>query len=182
MAKPNNPKPAKGASGHGIKSKPWHEDPEILRRLATVEDLVLGCYRNTEIAKSLKVSEATVRRDRDRIAELWRKQATEDIRGMRERSIANMRRLQRLADNEFRNEREKPAMLRVQLDAEREIVKLQGTPAPLQVAHEFKGTPADMESLSSEELLKRAAALEALATALLSKTGSEAQDPEDFGG
>lgn len=181
MAKPHNPKPTKGASGHGIKSKPWYEDSEILRRLAVVEDLVLGCYRNTEIAKSLNVSEATIRRDRDRIAELWRKQTTEDIRAMRERSIANMRRLQRLADNEFRNEREKPSMLRVQLDAEREIVKLQGTPAPVAIDHAFKGIPADMASTSSSDLLKRAAALEALANTLLNKA-DEPQEPEDLGG
>jgi len=181
MAKPHNPKPTKGASGHGIKSKPWYEDSEILRRLATVEDLVLGCYRNTEIAKALDISEATVRRDRDRIAELWRRQATDDIMAMRERSIANMRRLQRMADNEFRNEREKPAMLRVQLDAEREIVKLQGTPAPVQIAHDFKGVPADMASMTSDDLLKRAAALEALANTLLNK-GDETQEPEDLGG
>ena len=40
MAKPNNPKPAKGQ-----KSKPWFDDPEILRRLATVEDLVRACLK-----------------------------------------------------------------------------------------------------------------------------------------
>lgn len=167
MAKPKNPKPAKGKTGHGIKSKPWYEDTEILRRLATVEDLVLGCYRNSEIASALNISEATVRRDRDRIAELWRKQATEDIRSMRERSIANYRRMQRLADNEFRNDREKPAMLRLQLDAEKEIMRLQGTPSPMQVSHDFNAAPADMQTMSSSELLKRASALEALANKLI---------------
>lgn len=180
MAKPKNPKPTKGPSGHGLKSKPWHEDPEILRRLAQVEDLVLACYRNTEIAKAMKVSEATIRRDRGRIAELWRRQATEDIRGMRERSIANLRRIQRMADNEFRNEREKPAMLRVQLDAEREIVKLQGTPAPLQVSHDFKDGATELATISSGELLKRAAALEALANSLLNNEHNGAA--EELGG
>jgi hypothetical protein len=172
MAKPNNPKPQKGPSGHGKKSTPWNEDPEILRRLSTVEDLVLAGYRNTEIGHALQVSEATIRRDRERIAELWRRQATNDIVALRERSVAQFRRIQRMADNEFRNEREKPAMLKLQLDAEREIAKLQGTAAPTAVAHTFEKS-SDLTEMTTEDLLQRAAALEALAHSLVEAEGSE---------
>ncbi len=163
MAKPNNPKPAPGK-----KSLPWDEDPEILRRLETVEDLVLAGYRNTEIGNALNVTETTIRRDRERIAELWRRQATSDIVGMRERSVANLRRIQRLADNEFRNSRDKPANLRIQLDAEDKIIKLQGTLAPMQTSVTFTGKP-DNDALSTPDLLARAAALEALAQQLLAE-------------
>lgn len=178
MAKPHNPKPTKSPiSGHGQKSKPWFEDPEILKRLAVVEDLVLAGYRNTEIGDALKVSEATIRRDRDRIAELWRKQTSDNIMALRERSVANMRRIQRLADNEFRHEREKPAMLRVQLDAEREIVRLQGTLAPVEVAASFTDR-RPLNSLSTDELLQRAAMLEALANKLLKPSEEESGETE----
>jgi hypothetical protein len=152
----------------GHKSKPWDEDPEILRRLATVEDLVLAGYRNTEIGHAMSVSEATIRRDRERIAELWRRQATGDIAAMRERSVANLRRIQRLADNEFRNKRDQPANLRIQLEAEREIVKLQGTTAPVEVPISFKN-PGDLQTLNTPDLTARAAALEALAQQLLAE-------------
>lgn len=171
MAKPNEPKPKPGK-----KSLPWDKDPEILRRLATVEDLVLAGYRNTEIGHHLKVSEATIRRDRERIAELWRRQATSDIVAMRERSIANLRRIQRLADNEFRRERDKPSNLRLQLEAEREIIKLQGTYTPVEMPVSFKWDVQDYRSLSSAELLQRAMALETLAKELLAEGDADAME------
>ena len=172
----------------GKKSVPWREDPEILRRLATVEDLVLAGYRNTEIADHMKVSEGTIRRDRDRIATLWRDQATSDIVGMRQRSISNLRRLQRLADNEFRRgseeqerKTERPGYLRVQLDAEKEIIQLEGTRAPVEQSITLNNkTP--IESLSTAEILARAAAMEAMAKKLLAiDDGNGAGDAEAEG-
>jgi len=161
------PKPAKNpTTGHGQKSKPWHEDPEILKRLAVVEDLVLAGYRNTEIGEALKVTETTIRRDRLRIAELWRKETVDSIAAMRERSVANLRRMQRLADNEFRHEREKPAMLRVQIDAEKEIIRLQGTAAPVEQAITLVDRKP-LASMSTEELLQRAQQLEEAAQKLI---------------
>ena len=168
MAKPNDPKPKPGK-----KSLPWDRDPEILRRLAMVEDLVLAGYRNTEIGHHLKVSETTIRRDRERIAELWRRQATSDIVTMRERSIANLRRIQRLADNEFRNQRDRPINLRLQLDAEKEIVKLQGTYTPVDMPVSLKWDAQDYRSMSSAELLQRAMALETLAKELLAEESND---------
>ena len=165
---------AKPPPGH--KSKPWDEDSEILRRLATVEDLVLGGYRNTEIANALSVTETTIRRDRERIAELWRCQATGDIAVMRERSVANLRRIQRLADNEFRNKRDQTANLRVQLDAEREIIKVQGTIAPVEVPISFTDK-TDPHALSTSDITARAVALEGLAQQLLAEeAGNESAE------
>jgi len=161
----------------GKKSKPWDEDPEILKRLATVEDLVLAGYRNTEIASQLKVVEATIRNDRNRIAELWRRESGAAIVEMRSRSIANLRRIQRLADNEFRNQRERPLNLRLQLDAEKEIVRLQGTTTPVDVPITFTNQP-DAATLSTNDLLERAAALEAMAQQLLAEeAGTDALPP-----
>lgn len=155
----------------GHKSIPWDQDPEILRRLATVEDLVLAGYRNTEIGHALNVTEGTIRRDRERIAELWRRQVTGDIAAMRERSIANLRRIQRLADNEFRNKRNQTANLRIQLDAEREIIKVQGTIAPVEVPISFTDK-TDPHALSTHDITERAAALEGLAQQLLAEEAS----------
>lgn len=183
MAKPKHPKPEPGK-----KSLPWYDDPEILRRLAQVEDLVLSGYRNTEIAKHLDVTEATIRRDRDRIAELWRKHSTNDIVGMRERSIANLRRIQRLADNDFRRALEdedlktmKPAYLRVQMDAEKEIIRLQGTSQPVEIPIKISAD-ADKKTLSTEDLLKRKEELESLAMQLLNEESGFDQEDIHLGG
>lgn len=180
MAKPHNPKP-----GPGKKSLPWNEDPEILRRLETVEELWLSGYRNSEVANALKVTEATVRRDKDRIAMLWRDRVSTNIVEMRQRSIANFRRIQRLADNAFRHSAaqedksggDKPSYLRLQLDAEREIAKLQGTTAPIET--QIKMVGGDTSTLSTVDLIAKAAQLEQLAQKLLGSNAEGDQSPEE---
>lgn len=167
MARPKTPKPSKNPEiDRGRKSVPWREDPEILRRLPDVEELALAGYPNTVIADNLHVSEATVRRDRDRIAELWKETAQGEIEVKRGRSISNLRRLQRLADNEFRKEQDKTANLRVQMEAERTIIELEGTKTPVEQTWNLKGD-RPLEAMSSTELMKRAAALEEMARRLL---------------
>jgi hypothetical protein len=177
MAKPKKPLPKKGK-----KSVAWKMDTAILKRLASVEDLDLAGYRNTEIGRALQVSEATIRRDKKRIAELWRTDATESIRDLRLRSVAQYKRMQRLADNQFRSKfaeggetgsaSEAAALLRIQIEAEKEIAKLQGTPqAPKQIIELERGDD-DVQYLSSEALINRAANLRAMALELL-------ETPED---
>lgn len=167
MAKPKNPKPAKNPDlARGRKSVDWREDTEILRRLPDVEELVLAGYPNTVIAENLKVSEATIRRDKDRIAVLWKEIAQGEIETKRGRSIAQMRRLQRLADNEFRAERDRTANLRLQGDFEKVIIDLEGTKTPVEQTLTVKGDKP-YEGMSSTELLKRAEALEEMARKLL---------------
>src|SRR3990167_3731413 len=108
MARPKNPKPSKNpATGRGRKTVPWRDDPEILRRLPEVEELVLAGYPNTAIAATLKLSEATIRRDKDRIAELWQELTAGEIEIKRGRSISTLRRLQPLADKQIPNHKEK---------------------------------------------------------------------------
>lgn len=180
----NNNKPPKKKPTKGAKSIPWREDPEILRRLDEVEDLVLSGYRNTEIAKHLSVNEITIRRDRERIAILWREQTINDIAAMRARSISNFRRIQRLADNDYRRAKDndlldqRPSYLRVQLDAEREIVKLQGTPTPVTQPITFPDAGKAVDALTTADMLQRAAGLKALAEKLLGEQQS-AEDTQD---
>ena len=169
MARPKAPKPTKNPEiDRGKKSLSWREDPEILRRLPDVEALVLACYPNTTIAEKLGVSEATIRRDRDRIAELWKETALGEIEEKRGRSISNLRRLQRLAAEEFDNKADKVANLRVQLDAEKVIIGLEGTTTPVEQTVNLKGD-RPLEALSSAELLRRATALDEMARKLLEK-------------
>lgn len=185
MAKPKNPKPTKGFSGHGQKSKPWRDDPEILRRLAQVEDLVLAGYRNTEVAKALSVTEATIRRDRERCAALWRDQTSNHIVSNRLRSIANYQRIMRQADNEFRHAEQRgmldqrPALLRLQLEAERQITSLQGTVMPVKQQMDIPGLTDTVKSLSTNDMLSRADALEALAKKLLGQLEDDPQTESD---
>lgn len=170
------PKPRKGK-----KSVPWNKDPQILQRLAKVEDLDLAGYRVSEIARQLKLSETTIRRDIQRIGILWHERSSADILAMRERSIANFRRLQRLAHEDYGKappdqQTLRPTCLRVQLDAEKEIVKLQGTQTPVEQKINITNAQQAIDALSTSELLKRAAALEELARKLLSGEGDDAED------
>ncbi len=180
----------------GKKSVSWREDGQILRRLVEVEDLVLAGYRNTEIAHYLStrekdrfaMTEATVRRDRERIAILWREQAASSIVDKRSRSIANFRRLQRLADNDYRRAKDndlldqRPTYLRVQLEAEREISKLEGTQTPVEQNVNVRDVDKPLETLSTADMLKRAAALESLAKKLRGEQEAEEQEGADDDG
>lgn len=56
---------------HAGKSVNWRRDPEVRVRLEQVERLQWRRLPNTEIARQLKVDETTIRRDKDRLQELW---------------------------------------------------------------------------------------------------------------
>jgi hypothetical protein len=55
----------------GRKLIPWRRDAVILTRLAEVERRHLDGENNTQIARALGVSEATIRNDLARLSELW---------------------------------------------------------------------------------------------------------------
>src|SRR3990167_2744148 len=177
MARPKSPKPRKNpVTGRGRKTVPWRDDPEILRRLPEVEELVLAGYPNTAIAATLKLSEATIRRDKDRIAELWQELTAGEIEIKRGRSISNLRRLQRLADNEFRSDQDKTVNLRLQMDAEKVVIELEGTKTPIEQTLKVK-VERPIQPISSAELLRRAELIEQMARQLLEKPADSAPDP-----
>jgi hypothetical protein len=106
---------------------------------------------------------------------------SDDIVTMRARSVANLRRLQRLADNDFRNDRDRSQMLRLQLDAEGQIVKLLGTAAPIEQNLNVK-TTGEKDTLSTADLLQRAQQLETLASQLLAEEAGHDGDGMDLDG
>lgn len=74
----------------GRKSVPWRRDPVILARLPKVERLHLAGRPNTAIAADLGLDEITIRRDLERLRELWleRTQAEQDAN--RARALAEL--------------------------------------------------------------------------------------------
>lgn len=181
------PKPAKGR-----KSVPWDQDPEILKRLADVQDQMLRGKKNTEIAASVGVNEATIRRDAQRVAVLLRRRATDDILYLRQRSIALVRMVQREAweswdqmkqasddkkldeDGKVKQELYRGRQLAIVLEGERMVVDLEGTKTPVAQPVTFPDGRLPLNQFSSAELIQRAAELESIAKSLLEEKSKPA--------
>lgn len=74
----------------GRKSLPWRRDPIILARLRDVERRHLSGQTNVAIAAALNVDEITVRRDLDRLRELWLEQTKESQADLRAQMLAKL--------------------------------------------------------------------------------------------
>lgn len=74
----------------GRKSLPWRRDPIILARLRDVERRHLSGQTNVAIAAALDVDEITVRRDLDRLRELWLEQTKESQADLRAQMLAKL--------------------------------------------------------------------------------------------
>jgi hypothetical protein len=74
----------------GRKSVSWRRDPLILARLSDVERRHLSGQTNVAIAEALAVDEITVRRDLERLRELWLDQTKEAQADMRARVLAQL--------------------------------------------------------------------------------------------
>ena len=74
----------------GRKSLPWRRDPGILARLRDVERRHLAGQTNVAIADELGVDEITVRRDLDRLRELWLEQTKESQADIRAQMLAKL--------------------------------------------------------------------------------------------
>lgn len=74
----------------GRKSVPWRRDPVILARLRDVERRHLAGQTNVAIADALGVDEITVRRDLERLRELWLEQTKAEQAEQRARVIAEL--------------------------------------------------------------------------------------------
>lgn len=67
---------------------PWHEDPEILARLATVAALMNKNRPSYVIAEETETSIATAKRDMKRVREFWKMDAKERLGYTTEEAIA----------------------------------------------------------------------------------------------
>lgn len=83
------------------RDQPWREDPHILERLRQVEPLHLRHRSNREIARQLGVSEITVRRDLERLRELWLERTAADQATLRAQLVADLEDVARLAQEAY---------------------------------------------------------------------------------
>lgn len=74
----------------GRKAVHWRRDPVILARLPTVERLHLAGRPNVAIAAELDVDEITIRRDLDRLRELWLERTAAEQDANRARVLAEL--------------------------------------------------------------------------------------------
>lgn len=77
----------------GKKSVPFQNDPEILKRLAKIAEMMAKGRYAYEMAAELKCSIATAKRDIGRVRELWRMDAREQLASVKEESINVYRRV-----------------------------------------------------------------------------------------
>ena len=119
----------------GRKSIRWDRDPEILYRLEQVAIMHLQTASLRQIAEAMGYSHTTAKKDVERVYTLWQREAAEKVENQRLRSIANYRFVQAEAFSVWRelsadDKKKTFTPLRVVMEAEREIMNLQGTKAP----------------------------------------------------
>lgn len=81
----------------GRRSLPWRNDPVILARLPEVERRHLKGEPNTGIAIVLKVDEITIRRDLERLRELWRERTIGEVVDLKAQALAELEDVRRRA-------------------------------------------------------------------------------------
>ena len=77
-------------ANHQGKAVHWRRDPTVLARLPQVERLHLRRVPNTTIAAQLGVAEVTIRRDIERLNELWRERISGEQATMRAQIVAEL--------------------------------------------------------------------------------------------
>lgn len=100
------------ATTRGRKSLPWRRDPGILARLRDVERRHLAGDPNTTIAEALGVGEVTIRRDLERLRELWLEQTKAEQADLRAQVVAELDDVKRraLAAAEFDEQAERAVL------------------------------------------------------------------------
>jgi len=147
-----NPALAKAGPKKGVKSKSWDEDPQILARLESVAQMMLRHARLWQIAGVFGYAISTARKDRERVKELWAREAAGAVNAHRQQSIAQFRHVQQAAWAEWDKHKD-PQLLRIVGDRERDIVALQGTERPVaQDINLHTDNDRPLEHLSDAEL------------------------------
>lgn len=146
-------KGAKNVTRKGKKSIAWDQDPEILKRLTRVAELMLDGKYSWQIAEELRCSIATAKRDIKRVRELWKTTAKEDLEDLYNDSIATYKRAQLTAWNEIRRDPKKAAqLLGVILDAQKQKERLSGLikPEPVEVNISGEVVVRDIQTVREE--------------------------------
>jgi len=120
-----------------------------------VATMILRGARLWEIAEAFGYSQQTAMVDRDRVRELWRREAYGDIIVQRDRSTAQFREIIVRSWEAYPKETKTPlklAALREVLQAEKEIVRLQGTKAPEKREVKLEADQRPLSNLSDDEL------------------------------
>jgi hypothetical protein len=142
----------------GKKAVRWDLDVDILNRLREVASMMKQGATALEISTALAYSYKTALRDVERVRELWRREAKQDIETKRAGSLAQYKEVQMRAWEHYRSAmRENKAVLailRLIADVEDKIADLEGTKAPRGVDVTSGGQPLRMSAkeLSDDDL------------------------------
>jgi hypothetical protein len=124
----------------GKKSIAWNDDPEILKRLGRVAEMMLDGKYSWEIAQENKCSIATAKRDVGRVREIWKSQAMEKLDNLQADSLATYNRVVAKAWRKIEDNPEKADQyLRVIIAAQERVDKLAGIGKPEQVNVNLSG-------------------------------------------
>jgi hypothetical protein len=124
----------------GKKSVTWNEDPEILKRLTRVAELMLSGKYAWEIAEENRCSLATAKRDIRRVRDLWAAEAMDKLDSLLGDSLATYQRIMKTAWANIVRYPEKSAQyLREIRETQKEIDKLGGLVKPETLNVEVSG-------------------------------------------
>jgi hypothetical protein len=127
-------KGAKNVTRKGKKPIPWNDDPEILKRLTRVAELMLDGKYAWEIAEELRTSIATAKRDIGRVRELWKTHALEKSENLFGNSLATYNRVQTRAwQGMIKNPEKEAHYMKIILEAQEKIDKIAGVSKPTEV-------------------------------------------------
>ncbi len=122
---------AKNVTRKGKKSVPWEQDPEILKRLTRVAEMVLDGKYSWQIAEEMRCSIATAKRDIRRVRDLWKSISKEKMEDLLDESLATYTRVKLTAWNHIvRNPDKAAQLLKVITDAQEKVDKLAGIMKP----------------------------------------------------
>lgn len=131
---PEPPTSAKRVIRKRKKSVVWSEDPEILKRLGRVAEMMLDGKAAWEIAAENKCSLATAKRDLGRVREVWKAQAVDKLDSLQADSLATYNRVVATAWRKMRENPEKSdQFLRVIIAAQERVDRMAGIGKPEQV-------------------------------------------------
>lgn len=136
----------------GKKSVGWDSDPDILKRLEVVAELMLRGKNSWGIAEANKCSIATAKRDISRVRALWKQSALEKIDSLMGDSLATYTAVQAEAWTKMKSSPDKSdRYLAVILSAQEKIDKISGVgkpPDPVEVNVNIE--PRDIEEIRKE--------------------------------
>jgi len=147
------PTTARRITRKGKKNVPYNEDPEILKRLVRVAELMLKGTPSWRIAEELKCSIGTAKRDVARVRELWRIEATEKLDNLRGDALAQYQRVMNKAWTTIEKDPDRSAqLLSVILAAQEKIDKIGGLEKPREIKVEVDGSieVRDMDKVREE--------------------------------